>query len=105
MSPPIVLKEFTNDHHFATISVRPVAMIGSGAGTVRFSQSANFRMPISSRFFSRQNDANAMLRLVLGCLLFCAGLRAATTDVPVRNESLRNELSRAIDRGTDWLSK
>src|SRR5207253_5285029 len=46
-----------------------------------------------------------MLRMVLTSLFLSLALHAASTDVPVRNESLHNEILRAIDRGTDWLSK
>jgi squalene-hopene/tetraprenyl-beta-curcumene cyclase len=46
-----------------------------------------------------------MLRMLVLSLLFCAALHAAPTEVPVHNDSLRNEISRAIDRGADWLSK
>jgi squalene-hopene/tetraprenyl-beta-curcumene cyclase len=52
-----------------------------------------------------QNDANPMLRTLVLSFLFCVGLRAAPAPVRVHNESLRNELNRAIDRGTEWLSK
>src|SRR4051794_29681547 len=45
-----------------------------------------------------------MLRSLL-TLLFCAALKAAPAEVPVHNESLQNEITRAIDRGTDWLLK
>jgi squalene-hopene/tetraprenyl-beta-curcumene cyclase len=41
--------------------------------------------------------------MLFAVLFFSAPIHAATGDVPVRNESLRNEISRAIDRGTDWL--
>src|ERR1051325_5333172 len=56
-------------------------------------------------FFRMQNDANPMLRTLVLSFLFCVGLRAAPAPVRVHNESLRNELNRAIDRGTEWLSK
>ena len=46
-----------------------------------------------------------MLRMWVTAWFLCAALHAATVEVPVRNESLRNEINRAIDRGTDWLSK
>src|SRR3954463_14799132 len=46
-----------------------------------------------------------MLRMLVLSLLFCAALHAAPTEVPVHNDSLRNEISRAIDRGADWLLK
>jgi squalene-hopene/tetraprenyl-beta-curcumene cyclase len=45
-----------------------------------------------------------MLRSVL-TLLSCAAICAAPAIVPVHNESLQNEISRAIDRGMDWISK
>src|SRR5438105_13637929 len=60
---------------------------------------------ICTRFFRAANDANVMLRSWFISILFCASVWAAPADVPVRNESLRNEISRSIDRGTDWLSK
>jgi len=47
-----------------------------------------------------------MLRMLVTTLVFCLASHAATpTEVPIHNESLRNEISRAVDRGTDWLSK
>ena len=46
-----------------------------------------------------------MLRMLIGALLFSVFAHVSAVEVPVRNESLRNEISRAIDRGTDWLSK
>jgi squalene-hopene/tetraprenyl-beta-curcumene cyclase len=46
-----------------------------------------------------------MLRNLFISIFFCAAIYAAPVEVPVRNESLRNEINRAIDRGADWLSK
>lgn len=46
-----------------------------------------------------------MLRMLMGASLFAVLAQAAPPQVPVRNESLRHEISRAIDRGADWLSK
>jgi squalene-hopene/tetraprenyl-beta-curcumene cyclase len=46
-----------------------------------------------------------MQRMFVTTVLFFASIVAAPAEVPVRNESLRNEISRAIDRGSDWLSK
>ena len=59
----------------------------------------------SIRFFRASNDANSMMRSLFISVFFCVAVCAAPADVPVRNESLRNEINRAIDRGTDWLSK
>src|SRR4051812_27475766 len=44
-----------------------------------------------------------MLRTLLLSILVLARVQAA--EVAVHNESLRNEISRAVGRGTDWLSK
>jgi squalene-hopene/tetraprenyl-beta-curcumene cyclase len=60
---------------------------------------------ICTRFFSEANDAIAMLWSLFISVFFCVSVCAAAADVPVHNESLRNEINRAIDRGTDWLSK
>src|SRR5688500_6596850 len=60
---------------------------------------------ICTRFFMNPNDANCMLRMLVVFVFWSALTHAAAADVPVRNESLRNEISRAIDRGADWLLK
>src|ERR1043165_6461176 len=72
---------------------------------VKTSHSGKSLRQIFTRFFNAQNDAKGMLRMWVTVMFFCAALRAATVEVPVHNESLRNEINRAIDRGTDWLSK
>lgn len=46
-----------------------------------------------------------MLRILIAAGLLCGASMAAPVEVPVRNDSLRNEINRAVDRGTDWLSK
>jgi squalene-hopene/tetraprenyl-beta-curcumene cyclase len=46
-----------------------------------------------------------MLRMLIGGLVWSAFAQVRAAEVPVRNESLRNEISRAIDRGTGWLAK
>src|ERR1044071_1337582 len=72
---------------------------------VKSSHGGKIVTPNFTRFFNAQNDAKGMLRMWVTVMFFCAALRAATVEVPVHNESLRNEINRAIDRGTDWLSK
>jgi squalene-hopene/tetraprenyl-beta-curcumene cyclase len=46
-----------------------------------------------------------MLRMLFFTAIISPSLIAAPAEVPVRNESLRNEINRSIDRGADWLSK
>src|SRR3954470_13407937 len=46
-----------------------------------------------------------MVRMWVTALFLGSALCAATVEVPVHNESLRNEINRAIDRGKDWLLK
>jgi squalene-hopene/tetraprenyl-beta-curcumene cyclase len=65
----------------------------------------NSRRQNSARFFAAENDPTSMLRMLFVAALLCGASMAASVEVPVRNESLRNEINRAIDRGTDWLSK
>jgi len=61
---------------------------------------------VSARFFKAPDNSSLMLRMFFAALVVCSVSKAATqTEVPIHNESLRNELSRAIDRGADWLSK
>lgn len=47
----------------------------------------------------------AMLRSLLITAVCALGLKAAPASIQVRNESLRHEVERAIDRGVDWLVK